>query len=955
MFPAAAFSQNTIGLPNVVNYLKTDYNGGLQNWDIKQDNNKIIYIANNEGLLSFDGTYWNLYPLANKTIVRAICIGDKGKIYTGGQDEIGYFQPDHSGKLIYHSLISYLSKADKSFGDVWDIEYYKNEIFFRSASKIFRCNGNNISVFNAPLEWSFLGSCNGKLYAHDYKSGLLEYQNNNWLPVAGNNKLPGTSPVTGIISINKDSGIIATLKGGLFLINSGGISPMLSAGLSKIQGERIYTITSLKNHLFAAGTSDGGLYILNNKGEIVQRFTKIDGLQDSNVLSVFADSSNNIWTGLNTGICYIAYNSAIKSISIPQKDGSGYTSVIHQNYLYAGTSAGLFSVKLTGEKDISLTKGYFEPVENAQGQTWGLAEINGKLLLGHHEGQFLVTGNTAQKLNSYAAGFWNFSPLTAVYPAVTVVAGNYRGLTFLNYADNTFKTEGNVSDFNESSRFVVIDNAENIWVSHPYHGVFRSLKNSTGNYVTKTYGEKNGLPSTLNNYVFKIRNEFVAATEKGIYSYNQTKDIFEPAEFYRNILGTQSLRYLKEDTEGNIWFIHEKQISVLDFSQKEPQIISIGELQNKLTSGFESVYAYNERNIFVTGEKGFFHVDYQKYRSNIFVPSVKIQNIKVIDKKDSLLFGGYFNDVNEKQLQDKKLIPELEFLKQTIQFQFSSPAYEEQGNTEYSYRLKGFDPGWSEWSKKTEKEYTNLTAGNYNFEVKSRINFGQDSSPASFAFKILPPWYQTVTAYIFYFILFCFLIYLFQRLQNKKFNEQQIKYEAEQKKLQYLHQLEMDKTASQLVALRNEKLQAEIDFKNSELATSAMHLVQKGELLTKIKGEINSVMKSAESDKILSDMKKVMKSLSEDDKTDKDWGNFAKHFDKVHSDFVMSLKQKYPAVSGNELKLSAYLRMNLSTKEIAQLMNISVRGVEISRYRLRKKLGIPTEVSLFDFLMTFSK
>ena len=143
-----------------------------------------------------------------------------------------------------------------------------------------------------------------------------------------------------------------------------------------------------------------------------------------------------------------------------------------------------------------------------------------------------------------------------------------------------------------------------------------------------------------------------------------------------------------------------------------------------------------------------------------------------------------------------------------------------------------------------------------------------------------------------------------------------------------------------------------MDFKNSELATNAMHLVQKGELLTKIKSELNQLMKAVDNEKAASELKKVVKVLGEDEKMDKDWEHFTHHFDKVHSDFVVVLKEKYPSITANELKLSAYLRMNLSTKEIAQLMNISVRGVEISRYRLRKKLGISSEVNLFDFLMS---
>ena len=144
-------------------------------------------------------------------------------------------------------------------------------------------------------------------------------------------------------------------------------------------------------------------------------------------------------------------------------------------------------------------------------------------------------------------------------------------------------------------------------------------------------------------------------------------------------------------------------------------------------------------------------------------------------------------------------------------------------------------------------------------------------------------------------------------------------------------------------------------LKTWSLASSAMHLVKKGELLTKIKAELAHVMKVSDNPQAISELKKMMKSLGEDDNMDKEWENFTKHFDKVHSDFIVSLKETHPSITNNEIKLCAYLRMNLSTKEIAQLMNISVRGVEISRYRLRKKLGIGTETNLFDYLIQLHK
>jgi DNA-binding CsgD family transcriptional regulator len=167
----------------------------------------------------------------------------------------------------------------------------------------------------------------------------------------------------------------------------------------------------------------------------------------------------------------------------------------------------------------------------------------------------------------------------------------------------------------------------------------------------------------------------------------------------------------------------------------------------------------------------------------------------------------------------------------------------------------------------------------------------------------------------------------------------------------YIHELELKKTEGELTALRNEKLEAEINFKNAELASSAMHLVKKGELLSKSKTDLTHVMKGMDNPQAVGELKKMIKNLNEDDKMDKEWESFSKHFDTVHSQFLVLLKEIHPTVTGNEMKLCAYLRMNLSTKEIAQLMNISARGVEIGRYRLRKKLQLETSISLFAYLI----
>lgn len=947
--PLYLLCQNTIGLPDIINYSKPLYKAGLQNWDIKQDRNGIVYFANNEGLLSFDGKYWNNYPLPNKTIVRSVEIGPDNRIYAGGQDEIGYFTPAVNGRLHYVSLIDLIPAKDRSFGDVWDIVTFKGNTYFRTSNKIFRFTNGNMVVFNATGEWAYMGTCNDHLFAQDFKTGLLKFENDVWVPVSTINALPANDAVTGMLPVNADRVVITTLKNGLYNLVNNKITVLESLNNAVFKNERIYAAAAVNKEWMALATNSNGIYITDFSGNIIQSFSRTEGLQNNNVLSIFLDSQRNLWLGLDNGIDLITYNSSIKQIKPLLQDGSGYTAIMHQNRLYLGTSNGLYSVPMQPEPDMSFSKGSFTAVNNTKGQTWGLAIINNQLLLGHHEGAFTIRNNSAYLISSNK-GFWNFVPLSNTYPSPQLVAGGYNGLNIFNYVNGQFIFSTSITGFNESSRFVTLDIDKNIWVSHPYHGVFKIVRKADGSYNTFAYSGTRGLPSLLNNHIYTIKNQLVVATEKGIYVYNEGKDSFEPSEFYHKLLGDQSIRYLKEDSNGNIWFIHEKSLGVIDFSKKDPVGIQLPELNNKMLSGFEFIYAVNENNIFLGGEKGFYHINYAKYRQNIPKLLVQIRSLRIINQTDSLLFGGYYE--TEKQVQDDKDIPSISNGWKTLRIEYASTLFGYQSNLEYSYRLKGYDNNWSEWTGRTEKEYTNLPVGTFSFEVKVRNNLGNESAVATYTFTVLPPWYKTNLAKILYLLLIAIGLYLLYKLQEKKFKLQQAKYEQEQKRLLYIHDLEIAKTESELVALRNEKLEADINYKNSELASSAMHLVKKGELVSKMKTELAHVIKGISNPQAEIELKKIIRSISENDNMDQEWENFALHFDKVHSDFISALKEKHTGLTNNEIKLCAYLRMNLSTKEIAQLMNISIRGVEVSRYRLRKKIELPKETSLFNYLLT---
>ncbi|HTF30680.1 MAG TPA: triple tyrosine motif-containing protein [Flavitalea sp.] len=944
-------AQSYIGLREIRNFQKQDYNGGSQNWNIRQDKNGIVYFANNEGLLSFDGVFWNLFPLSNKTIVRSIEIAGDNRIYIGGQDEIGYFSPDRTGKLSYVSLKHLIPAGDQQFADIWDIVAVGEDIFFRTSQKIFQYTREKIIVYRPESIWLFLGLLNNKLLAQDEKTGVLLFQDGKWVPYIDKSLLPPGAFLRKVADYGRDSSLVIT-NNGIVIITGQMILPFTISGLNIDSRILFSSLLKVDEEHFVLGTYSKGFYLINKKGTVVETISRKDGLQNSNVRSVFKDRNNNIWLGLDSGIDFIVFDNAIKLINPSiMNGGAGYSVLTYNDELYFAMSNGIFKLPLPSVKDFSYAPDNFKLI--AEGQTWGLSVLNNMLLAGRHDGFFRVMEDKLVAVLK-GTGYWTFKQIKNQQSPV-IVGGNYLGLALFELNNNTIIEKGSIRNFNESARFIVIDSDNTIWISHPYRGVYKVQLTENGDANVRLYTTAKGLPSSLNNHVYKVRNKVLIATEKGVYEYNLRRDLFEPSGYFREIFGEQSVRYLKDDSSGNIWFVQEKNIGVVDFSNLKPRIIYLPELQGKILSGFEYIYPVNDNNVFVGGEKGFYHINYERYKESNRPLNVYIRRIMSGGKTDSLIFGGYGPDFSTDANQTEKTVPALSYDNSSLHIEYASPLFEQISNLEYSYYLKGFDTDWSSWSKKTEKDYTSLQPGQYVFNVKVRNNLMGESPAAVYSFVVLPPWYKTIWAWILYGLLAALMGVLLYLKHRKKLTQERQKHNEEQKRLAYLHQLEMEKSEKELMKLKNEKLETEIEYKNSELATTAMHLVQKGELLIKIKDELQHINKSGMDRSDSPEVKKLLKILNEEEKLNEEWEQFSVHFDKVHSDLLVTLKEKYQTLRAHELKLCAYLRMNLSSKEIAQLMSISVRGVEISRYRLRKKLQIPTETNLFQFLFDLQR
>lgn len=944
LLPEIALAQSVnLGDPPVLNFGKKVYKAGTQVWDIAQDENGVMWFGNNEGLLEFNGMHWRLHPLPNRTIVRSVRTGLGGKVFVGGQDEFGFFEPASNGTLVYHSLKSLIPASDQRLGDVWNIAVAASGVFFRTDHQVFHYQDQKLTALFPPgSNLHFIGDWQGKVLMQDGLFKLYVFEQGQLQPLANPSEFRlGT--ISGMLRYSADTTLVTTIKNGIFYFDGQQFIPWETKQDAFLKSNIIYCSGMLSDGKIALGTSLNGLVTLDRQRRIYHHLNNKSGLQNNTVLSLFAPKKGGLWLGLDNGIDYVDIHAAITSI-FPDGElqGTGYTAQIHGSNIYFGTNTGLYATRWSDYYTPDERR-KFSKVKQSEGQVWSLNNLDGSLLMGHHEGAFEVNGLTAHKLTNLQ-GVWKFLPFSPQY----ALAGHYNGLAIFKKSPNGWAYETSLNGLTESSRLLAQDQQGNVWMAHPYRGVFKIRVNlAQKNLQVDFFDSKQGLPSNLGNHLFQLDGNVVFTGENGIFNFSAENNRFIPDVSFESVFGPNPhFRYLNQDSKGNIWYATDQETGLLLIDNsplgKKVKRVPIPELKDKLTVGFQFILPVDDQNVFIATDHGFTHFNPAAY----FAPkdsSVRLvlHEVRLKNGPDSILFGGHLaqTGVFEKV--------ELNALQNSLVFAFSATDYPGSEFIQYRHFLEGADQAWSEWGKETDLIFNNLHPGKYVFQLKAKNQYGIESPVLAFSFEILPPWYASQWAYFFYLLLTLGGIFGIIHRQQRRFAH-------EKRGLVNLHQQQTRHSEEAINRLENEKLEAEVRHKNQELASATLHIVQKSEILNAIKDELEKLRQHAnDHPRLEKEIAHIIRMLEQDARTDADWEQFSNHFDQVHSDFLKRLSEQFEHLSPNDYKLCAYLRLNLSSKEIAALMNISLRGVESSRYRLRKRLGLDTEANLTDFLMRF--
>lgn len=944
------------GLPFTRNFQPGDYRGGIQNWAIAQNRFGLIYIANNFGLLEFDGDQWQTYGVRNGTKVRSVAINDRGRIYVGGQGDFGFFFPDRQGRLEYTSLADSLAPADRNFDEAWSVYLDGEKVYFCTFSNIYCYDQQKFQVIRPAgpggMDHSFL--LNRQLYVNQPGIGLGILESDR-IRLVERGEFFHDKSVAAVLPLHNSAVLVTTFQDGIFRMADGIVTPWNAPLQAFLQESIVNCMIRLRNGNFAVGTQNNGLLVLDADGDLIMQLTTGRGIENPTVLSIYEDDLSNLWIGQNNGLAYVELGSPFTLINnqtgLP---GSGYAAYLHNNTLYAGTSTGVYHRG-------SQKGGSFRLTRNSRGQVYHLGEYGGELLVGHHNGAMRIYGDVCMRL-SYEPGSWVFQGLRD-HPTM-LVEGVYSGLQVYDRTNGHWAWRKKIPGFGESSRIMAEDPSGDLWVTHGYKGAYRITFSPTLDSIRRVafYGADKGFPSNLLINVYNVRNELLFTSTRGVYRFDTSTDRFVPDDFFSKHLGpTDQLWFVREDALGNIYFVSRDHIGVFRKNSLGEYTLEenlFRKIRKYLNDDLVNIAILRNNEVLFGAKDGFIHYDpaMTPVKAPVFQTLIR-QVSATAAHGDSILFFGNHSlrgTISDKQPGEW---PELPYRSNALHFTYAATSYEGNANLVFQYYLENFEKDWSEWGTKTQKEYTNLKEGIYTFHVRARNVNGELSGEARYTFVIRPPWYRSVWAYSVYGLSVLALLFTGFNILDRKYQREQQRMAFEQEKELNARDNELVKLSRQsqeeIDRLQHEKLESELRHMNNELGTATMHLLNKNEFITSIKTNLSSIIKKNPQDDVRKELQQITRDIEQNISADSDWEHFQFHFDRVHGDFTNRFKAAFPGLSPQETKLSAYLRMNLSTKEIAQMLNISVRGVEISRYRLRKKLLLDRVQNLQDFILNF--
>lgn len=889
-------------LPFVENFSKSEYDGDNQVWGLTQGGDKAMYFANNHFFIRYNGVKWERYSLPNRSIIRSV-MADGEKIYTGTYNDFGFWVRK-DGQMVYKSISDGTKSfdPDKDNEEVWKIFKIGKKVYFQSFNALYILGTNGkISKLSFPYQISYCYVIDGKIYAATVRHGIYVFESGHF--VKKNSWSVIDRDVIHHIGKWNNQIFVFTKNNGIFIENGQTLTPWSHPLNNQLKEQTILSARFLDKSRLAIG-SGMGLYLIDLGDGSFRNISRENGINNNAVLSLALDSENDLWLGLDNGIAHVEVNSPVNVFS----DNSGIMGSVYAlspmdtgGYLLV-TNNGIFTYKASA----------LNRVPGSQGQVWDIYKQGNRFLLGHNDGTFVFDEQHLQKANGVNGG-WKFlkSDLDGAY-----YQANYAGIAcyrdISNLSEYTF-----LSGFTKPIRNVAQNKAGELWAADNYKSLYRVTFDR--DFRTKKVENISALNGIRNDYAVKIfnyKNVILFLIDEVWYTFNPISAKLEKDELFNtSFKGIEDIIPVNDES-----FIVEKSGLLYVIVQKgdafDWELIPEKYYQGKVI--LENTKAYKSgNNIFINLDDGF--IAYRPQESGKDAGEVTIEGFN----QGKLLEEGA-SVKNSSAVELHVVSPFFGYHRPNLYYQLNSGSY---------IKVVG-----------GQIVLNNLSGGNqkvkvYSFDGKS-FRFLKE-----YGFYVKFPWYISGWMILVYLLALVVAFYVYWRWNYLRTKQKLELQKEEHKHQQEIMEIELRRANDQNVQdYEKHILELELQAKSNQVAGKSLSIAKQSEMIEVIEKILDS---EGNPGKLKTEIKKVIKHNAV---KKHEWESFESNLNQAHSDFIGRLTKLYPQLTSKDIRLCIYLKMNMSSKEIAPLMNISFRGVELHRYRLRKKLGLDAQENVSKFM-----
>lgn len=781
----ASLSAQELGHPHIINYTFRDYQASSTNFTAIQDGRGLLYVGNMRGLLEFDGASWTLIPVSNQTPVRSLARDSLGRIYVGASGEFGFLAPDSAGHAAYHSLwdVAQINPTANLSSEVVEVIGAEEGAYFHfeeRGDQLFYWDGMDLRQWSLPRPFhqAHLHYIGGKLWASLPGEGLFVWQERAFRPVEQHPQFAQyewrlLSPWQNGQWIGFDG-----ISNELWVIDRDFASPPRKFNLERgryIQQGILTHMLVLADGQLMVATRRNGAYLYDRQGKLIRRLSSEMGLQDNLVIGGTQDSYGNLWLCLSKGVSQIEISSPISKLGETSGlKGLVFAAMRHQGSLYATTSLGAFVLK--GQQFVAIPGLNEETYRLDQAfLTRKGGKARSQLIAQTENRLYTIEGQQAKPL--LAAANCRTYAVGKAWPNYLFMNDLKQQFLILKHNGRSWEQIGAVGALSGKYDLMVPGTDQDLWLLEQYgDGSVRRIrlgeKPEAGQVGIRVFGERDSLPPVQN--IFSFHQQLLFSTDKGLYIFEADKGQF--SRFTLASLPQEGILNLSEDSLGNVWVVRKRENrTLIEILQKQvdgryerdtTSLSVLGEIEL-----WGELYAEPSGNTWIIAQDGLYcyHPQYQQQISAMWSPLIRSVGVG----EDSIIFNG----MRPLQADSIRMAgafglgeqgPVLSYQHNSISFKFVVPSFIQPEDNQYAYRLMGQNEDWSTWDNGRKKDYTHLPPGTYEFQVKARDRFHQESGIVRFPFEIQPPWYRTIWAFLSYGLLAILLVYGTVKLNTQR-------------------------------------------------------------------------------------------------------------------------------------------------------------------------------------------